>query len=571
MNWCKARWRSVVRIGRVITEEVLTMKAALYARFSTEKQSEASIKDQYRVCERIAEREGISVVARFSDAAISGGTAQRPGYQKLLAAARQHEFDVIVAEDTSRLWRNLAEQAPRLAELADLGIAVVTHDLDTRHESAEIMGAVGGAMATAYRKEIGRRTRRGLEGLARTGKSAGGRSYGYVPAALSGTGRIEIDEAQAAVVRRIFEMYVNGHSPRAIAARLNAENVPSPGSSWGRQERRRKGWVYTAISSNPVRGLGIINNDMYRGIVVWNRSRWIRSAADSSKRRQVQNPRKEWITRKEERLRIVSDELWARAKARQAEHAHRIGDAVRRGLSKGAAIRHGAGSKFLLSGLLKCGHCGSAYSIAGVDRYACSGHTGGGDTLCGNNATLRRQVVEREVLAGIKRDLSSPEAIEEICRRVRAALKAGKPKALDHTGRIGQLKGEIENLADAIANGALRASPALAKRLTAAEEELERLTSAQGAPAVPVADVTRLLADLPARAVRAVERLEETLAAGDVPRAREEIKQHVGAVRVEADENEIRLYSENGAEAALLRAVGASAQHASNVGSGGRI
>jgi DNA invertase Pin-like site-specific DNA recombinase len=219
------------------------MKCALYARFSTEKQSEASIEDQFRVCERIAERHGFMVIERFSDAAISGGTAHRPGYQKLLAAARHREFDMIVAEDTSRLWRNLAEQAPRLAELADLGIAVVTHDLDTRHESAEIMGAVGGAMATAYRKEIGRRTRRGLEGLARSGKSAGGRPFGYVPSAFSGTGQVEIDEGQAAVVRRIFEMFAEGHSPRAIATALNREGVPAPGATWEREHRRKRGWV----------------------------------------------------------------------------------------------------------------------------------------------------------------------------------------------------------------------------------------------------------------------------------------------------------------------------------------
>src|SRR5579863_8475522 len=106
------------------------MRAVLYARYSTEKQSGESIEDQHRVCQRLAERHSFTVVARFSDAAISGGTAERPGYQALLAAARRHEFDVIVAEDTSRLWRNLAEQAPRLAELADLGISVVTHDLD---------------------------------------------------------------------------------------------------------------------------------------------------------------------------------------------------------------------------------------------------------------------------------------------------------------------------------------------------------------------------------------------------------------------------------------------------------
>ena len=209
------------------------MKACLYARYSTSKQSEQSIEDQFRVAERIAQRHGFTVTERFSDEAISGGTTKRPGYQRMLTAARAKRFNVIVAEDTSRLWRNPAEQSPRLAELADLGIQVVTHDLDTRHESAAIMGAVGGVMADAYRKEIGRRTRRGLEGLARAGKSAGGRAFGYVPPALSGTGQLEIDKTQAAVVRRIFKLYADGWSPRSIARQLNKDQVPSPGAAGG--------------------------------------------------------------------------------------------------------------------------------------------------------------------------------------------------------------------------------------------------------------------------------------------------------------------------------------------------
>jgi DNA invertase Pin-like site-specific DNA recombinase len=72
------------------------------------------------------------------------------------------------------------------------------------------MGAVGGAMATAYRKEIGRRTRRGLEGIARSGKSAGGRAFGYIPPAVSGTGQTESDETQAEVVRRILRSMPKG-------------------------------------------------------------------------------------------------------------------------------------------------------------------------------------------------------------------------------------------------------------------------------------------------------------------------------------------------------------------------
>ncbi|HEX4389408.1 MAG TPA: hypothetical protein VH109_12345, partial [Steroidobacteraceae bacterium] len=85
----------------------------------------------------------------------------------------------------------------------------------------------------------------------------------------------------------------------------------------------------------------------------------------------------------------------------------------------------------------------------------------------------------------------------------------------------------------------------------------------------PLGDVTRLLADLPARAARAIDQLERTLAAGDMARARQEIAAHVGIVTVEADEREIRLYSEQGVAVALLRA--APGSHARIDGSGGRI
>src|SRR5215471_15566990 len=70
------------------TGRTVVMRAAIYARFSTDKQSENSIVDQIRVCERLAERCGFEVVERFSDAAVSGGTAYRAGYQRLLEAAR---------------------------------------------------------------------------------------------------------------------------------------------------------------------------------------------------------------------------------------------------------------------------------------------------------------------------------------------------------------------------------------------------------------------------------------------------------------------------------------------------
>jgi site-specific DNA recombinase len=544
------------------------MKAAIYARYSTDMQRKESIEDQFRVCKTLAERHGFEVVAKFSDAAISGGTSARPSYQDMLRGARRKEFAAIVAEDTSRLWRNLSEQAPRLAELSDLGIIVVTADLDTRSESAGIMGALTGAMGEQYRREIGRRVRRGLEGLARNGKSAGGRSYGYIPASQSGTRQIEIDQEQAAVVRRIFEMFAIGHSPRTIAGKLNHERVPSPGSGRDRSLRRKAGWVASAIYGDTKRGTGILANPIYIGEVIWNRTRWIRSAADSSRRRQVANPPSEWIRRQDERLRVVPNELWQRAKSRQRHQAAVVGERVKRGMSKDDARRTGAGPKFLLSSLLRCAHCGSSYAIAGRDVYACSGYTSSGGTLCTNDALLRRQTAELEVLAGIKRQMLSPEIIDEICRRVRAQLRKPAPKAIDHQPRIDQLKTEIGNMVDAIAGGVLRPSTALATRLATAEAEVTELEAAKAVIRAPAADVTMLLAGLPSRARRSVKDLERTLAAGDITRARQEIREKVGVVTVEASDREIRLFSEQGHVAAALLRAGNSA---SLFGSGGRI
>jgi DNA invertase Pin-like site-specific DNA recombinase len=317
------------------------MKACTYARYI--KQSENSIEDQVRVYERLAHQHGFELVAGFTDAAVSGGTATRAGYQEMLDAARRGEFDVIVAEDTSRLWRNMAEQAPRLAELADLNIHIVTHDLDTRQESAAILGAVLGASSEAYRREIGPRTRRGVEGRARNRKPTGGRAYGYFAAADTESGDREINPEHAEVVRRIFTMYADGMSPRSIAATLNSEGIPSPGASWNRISRRKKGWMMSVIAGDPTRGTGILNNDMYIGRIVWNRSRWVRSAADSSKRKCIQNPESEWIVHEDERLRIVPQPLWDAAKVRQREQAETIGERVKRGLSRSAAKHVGRG------------------------------------------------------------------------------------------------------------------------------------------------------------------------------------------------------------------------------------
>jgi site-specific DNA recombinase len=529
------------------------MKTAIYARYSTSLQRAESIEDQFRVCERIADRNGFTVVARYSDAAISGGTAlKRPQYQQLLADARAGRFQVIIAEDTSRLWRNLAEQSPRLAEFADLGIAVVTHDLDTRQESSAILGAVTGAMSEGYRREIARRTRRGLEGLARAKRPTGGRAYGYVAAADADSGDREVDEAQAKIVRRIFQDYADGLSAVAICAALNRERVPSPGSSWGRNVRRSNGWVVSAIAGDRKRGIGILNNELYCGRVIWNRFRWVRSAADSSKRKCLPNPRKDWIEHQDERLRIVPQSLWDRVKQRQADLEQSIGLRIAAGIAKGKA---GPRPRHLLSGLLRCGSCGANFVVSGRDTYACSAHVHGRD--CDNTVRLKRAVVEPLLITGVRETLTQPEVLAQARRAVDAALKRIKNDQRSSSGQIDKLRAEIANLTDAIAAGALRGSRAIAERLAAAEAELDRIETEASEPIATAAVLTHTH-QTEAKLKSAANDLLATVKKKDPERGRAAIHALVGNITVCSTPTEVRFESESGAvEKALLSVAGA--------------
>ena len=87
------------------------MRTVIYCRYSSDQQRAESIEDQLRLCKGRIEAEGWTLVATYTDAAISGAVRMRPGYQKLLEDARAGEFDVVLAEaldrchGTRRTWR----------------------------------------------------------------------------------------------------------------------------------------------------------------------------------------------------------------------------------------------------------------------------------------------------------------------------------------------------------------------------------------------------------------------------------------------------------------------------------
>ena len=102
------------------------LRAAIYARYSTDMQSAASITDQVRICRRLAEERGWQVVEVFADEAISGATHLRPGFQAMQQAAIAGQFDVLVAEALDRLSRDQEHIAGLHKRMRFLGVEIFT-------------------------------------------------------------------------------------------------------------------------------------------------------------------------------------------------------------------------------------------------------------------------------------------------------------------------------------------------------------------------------------------------------------------------------------------------------------
>src|SRR6478752_570671 len=281
------------------------MKVAIYARYSSDNQRDASIADQLRICRAFAERQGWAIADEYSDHAVSGATLLRPGFQSLMRDALNKRLDVVLAESLDRFSRDQEDTAGLFKRLTFAGVNIVTlAEGDITHLHIGFKGT----MNALFLKDLAEKTHRGLRGRIEDGKSAGGLCYGYrVVKALSGgtvtTGEREIVPGEARIVDRIFRQFIAGVSPKQIAKNLNREAVPGPSGG---------PWSPSTIYGNAKRGTGILNNELYVGRLVWNRLRYVKNP-DTGKRVSRLNPEAEWMRKEVPQLRIVSDGSWAAA------------------------------------------------------------------------------------------------------------------------------------------------------------------------------------------------------------------------------------------------------------------
>jgi site-specific DNA recombinase len=401
------------------------MKVAIYARYSSDNQRDASITDQLRICRAFAARQGWTVVHEFNDHAISGATLLRSGFQALMRDALNRRFDVVLAESLDRFSRDQEDTAGLFKRLTFAGVNVVTlAEGDITHLHIGFKGT----MNALFLKDLADKTHRGLRGRVEGGKSAGGLSYGYrVVKSLSGgaltTGEREIEPIEAAIVERIFRGYVAGVAPKAIAKRLNRDGIAGPfGGSWSPG----------TIHGNSKRGTGILNNELYIGRLIWNRLHYVKNP-DTGKRVSRLNPEVEWIAKEIPSLRILSDEIWNAAKNRQS--------ATRRTITRAGNIGFARRPQYLFSGLSKCGTCGAGFIMAGRNRLACFGAREKG--TCDNHLTIRRDEVEARVLTALQEKLLCQDLFEEFCEEFTREMNRLR---MQHRASLSAAEREIERI-----------------------------------------------------------------------------------------------------------------------------
>ena len=407
---------------------------AIYARYSSDRQSESSIEDQVRLCREYIGDDHLTET--YCDYAISGGhIMNRPAFLKLMNDAKDGLFDVVITEALDRLSRDQEDIAAVYKRLKHRGIRIITL---AEGEVNELHIGLKGTMNALQLKDLAAKTKRGQRGRVENGAIPGGLTFGYrIVRKFDGRGEPvkglrEIHADEALIIRRIFSDYIKGLSGRRIATALNKEGIPSP---------RGGVWNASAINGNKARRNGILNNELYIGRIVYNRQTFSKDP-ETGKRSARTNPEKDWITKYVPELQIVDDDTW--------KDAQKIKNAYS-SVPKHKAKR----PKYALSGLLFCSSCNGKLTAIGRDRFGCANAKERG--TCTNTTSFNIRLVQEAVLNSLRKHMQQPEKLKEFFTMYHEELHRIKKERAKQQGemakRLIQIQKEIDGVIKAILDG----------------------------------------------------------------------------------------------------------------------
>lgn len=317
------------------------MRAVIYARFSSEMQSENSIDAQVRACREYADKNNMTVVKIYADYAKSARSDQREQFQNMIKDSERGIFDVLIVHKLDRFSRDRYDHAfyRRRLKLAGVSVCSVLEQLDGSPESVVLESVLEG-FSEYYSRNLARETMKGLKEIARRCQHTGGTPpLGYD---VGPDKHYIVNYKEAEAVRMIFSMYVTGYTYDTIVDELS------------RHEYRSK--FNGPIGKNSIHD--ILCNEKYRGVYVFN------TVSDKKGNRSRVESGDDVIKIEGGMPEIINQSLW--------EEVHRIMTSKKSGQRK-------ATEPYLLSGIIFCGECGGA--MVGGSRgekkykyYECNTH-----------------------------------------------------------------------------------------------------------------------------------------------------------------------------------------------------
>jgi site-specific DNA recombinase len=445
------------------------MIAAIYARKSTDQNlpdEEKSVTRQVERATAYAQAKGWTVAAEHvhADDGISGAEfVKRPGFLRLMNALKPRPpFQVLIMSEESRLGREQIETAYALKQITDAGVRVFFYleDRERTLDSAmdKVMLSLTNFAAEMEREKASQRTYDAIRRKAERHQVAGGIVYGYdnvevLSPALGPDGKArrehvvrKINDAQADVVRRIFQRCAEGSGLVRTAKALTDEGIAKP-------KGKGRGWAPSAIRE-------MLHRELYRGRIVWNKMQRVHRGGTHAKRRR---PESEWLVLDAPELRIIPEPLWQAAHAaleqKQAAYLRMAG---------GKLIGRPEGSRespYLLTGLSACSLCGG--SIYATRRthgrhvrtyYGCFYHRSRGAKACENDLTVPMDEANRLLLDALGRDVLMPAMVTGTLEDTLAAWQAEGVPAIARRetieARLRVLEAELGRLTDMLAAGA---------------------------------------------------------------------------------------------------------------------
>ena len=478
--------------------EIIMFRVATYARFSSDNQNEKSIDDQQRNCHIFSEQQGWNVVADFKDMALQGKLKERPGYIEMMKAAQNSKFDILIVDDLSRLSRG-SDVNTEVEKLKYHGVRLITvgDGIDSNNKSSKMHIGMKSMMNNLFLDDLKDKVHRGQMGNALNGKNTGGKAYGYYPVAVRSETELDIyrepkilysdmviDDEQAKWIRQIYEWVAETRPYIWIANELNRLKVPTiHGGTWTTS-------TLCGIKNNP--HSGILNNPIYIGKKYWNRSETVYNP-ETGKATNRPRDENEWVISERPDLRIIDDSLWSAVKKEQERRRNKTKS--KHGKTHKAA-RSGPGSKFILSGILKCSNCGADYITIAPKKFGCRNAYRAGESVCTNKNKIDHDKINTALLGSIQNDLFLPEVVEEFRKEV---VKLLKLKKKDHKPAIRKLDSEIKGLDNKISKllafivESENPPKSIATEITNLEQKQEELTNERKTQSEQLQDIEPII------------------------------------------------------------------------------